>query len=53
VPNEKVRYIARKAFVLSAILEGRALGKGQMPKLLFQGKEAEDVAGFVAAIAGH
>jgi mono/diheme cytochrome c family protein len=53
VPNEKVRYIARKAFVLSAILEGRALGKGQMPKLLFQGKEAEDVAAFVAAIAGH
>ena len=53
VPNEKVRYIARKAFVLSAILEGRALGRGQMPKLLFQGKEAEDVAGFVAAIAGH
>jgi mono/diheme cytochrome c family protein len=53
VPNEKVRYIARKAFVLSAILEGRARGKGQMPKLLFQGKEAEDVAGFVAAIAGH
>jgi mono/diheme cytochrome c family protein len=53
VPNEKVRYIARKAFVLSAILEGRALGKGQMPKLLFQGAEAEDVAAFVAAIAGH
>jgi mono/diheme cytochrome c family protein len=53
VPNEKLRYIARKAFVLSAILEGRALGRGQMPKLLFQGKEAEDVAGFVAAIAGH
>ncbi|MGA2164504.1 MAG: hypothetical protein ABSH36_08535 [Solirubrobacteraceae bacterium] len=53
VQNEKVRYVARKAFVLSAILEGRARGRGQMPRLLFQGKEAEDVAGFVAAIAGH
>ncbi len=43
----------RKAFVLSAILEGRARGKGQMPALLYQGKEAEDVASFVAAVAGH
>lgn len=50
---ENVRYSTRKAFVLSAILEGRARGKGQMPRLLFQGNEAEDVAGFVAAIAGH
>ena len=43
----------RNAFVLSAILEGRARGKGQMPALLYQGKEAEDVASFVAAVAGH
>ncbi len=43
----------RKAFVLSAILEGRARGKGQMPALLYQGKEAKDVASFVAAVAGH
>jgi mono/diheme cytochrome c family protein len=50
---EKERYAARKAFVLSAILEGRARGKGQMPKLLYQGTEAEDVAAFVAAVAGH
>lgn len=50
---EKERYAVRKAFVLSAVLEGRARGKGQMPKLLFQGAEAEDVADFVAAIAGH
>lgn len=49
----KEAYAARKAFVLSAILEGRARGKGQMPRLLFQGTEAEDVAAFVAAIAGH
>ncbi len=50
---EKAQYAARKAFILSAVLEGRARGKGQMPRLLFQGAEAEDVASFVAAIAGH
>jgi mono/diheme cytochrome c family protein len=50
---ENARYTARKAFILSAVLEGRARGKGQMPRLLFQGAEAEDVAAFVAAIAGH
>jgi mono/diheme cytochrome c family protein len=49
----KGAYLARKAFILSAILEGRARGNGQMPALLFQGKEAEDVAAFVAATAGH
>jgi mono/diheme cytochrome c family protein len=43
----------RKALVLSAILEGRARGLGQMPALLYQGREAEDVASFVAAVAGH
>jgi mono/diheme cytochrome c family protein len=43
----------RKALVLSAIGEGRARGLGQMPALLYQGKEAEDVADFVAAVAGH
>jgi mono/diheme cytochrome c family protein len=43
----------RKAFVLETILDGEARGNGQMPALLFQGKEAEDVAAFVAAVAGH
>ncbi len=43
----------RKAFVLSTILEGPALGKGNMPADLYVGKEAEDVAEFVAAVAGH
>ena len=43
----------REAFVLSAILEGRARGRGQMPALLYQGREAQDVANFVATIAGH
>jgi len=43
----------RKALVLSAIEEGRARGLGQMPAMLYQGKEAQDVANFVAAVAGH
>jgi mono/diheme cytochrome c family protein len=44
---------ARRAIVLSAILEGRALGRGNMPADLYEGKEAEDIADFVAAVAGH
>jgi cytochrome c553 len=43
----------RKALVSSAIAEGRARGLGQMPAGLYQGKEAEAVASFVAAVAGH
>ncbi|HEX3452921.1 MAG TPA: c-type cytochrome [Solirubrobacteraceae bacterium] len=43
----------RKALVLNAIEEGRARGLGQMPALLYQGKEADDIAKFVAAVAGH
>jgi mono/diheme cytochrome c family protein len=43
----------RKALVLGAITEGRARGLGQMPAGLYQGKEAEAVADFVAAVAGH
>ncbi len=43
----------RKALVLDAIKEGRARGLGQMPALLYQGKEAEQIAEFVAAVAGH
>jgi hypothetical protein len=43
---------ARKTFVLKTILEGPALGLGNMPAELYVGKEAEDVAEFVAAVAG-
>lgn len=43
----------RKALVLGAIAEGRARGLGQMPAQLYQGKEAEQVASFVAAVAGR
>jgi mono/diheme cytochrome c family protein len=42
-----------KALVLDAIKKGRANGRGQMPALLYTGKDAEDVAEFVAATAGH
>ena len=45
--------VARKALVENAIAEGRARGLGQMPAQLYQGKEAEEVAAFVAAVAGH
>jgi mono/diheme cytochrome c family protein len=44
---------ARKALVENAIAEGRAEGLGNMPAMLYQGKEAEEVAAFVAAVAGH
>ncbi|HEY5343464.1 MAG TPA: cytochrome c [Solirubrobacteraceae bacterium] len=44
---------ARKAFVLATILEGPTRGRGNMPTDLYEGKEAEDVAAFVAAVAGH
>jgi mono/diheme cytochrome c family protein len=43
----------RKALVLNAIAEGRARGLGQMPALLYQGRDAESIADFVAAVAGH
>jgi mono/diheme cytochrome c family protein len=43
----------RRALVLSAITEGRARGYGDMPAQLYQGRDAESVAAFVAAVAGH
>ena len=43
----------RRELVLSAITEGRARGLGNMPAGLYVGKEAEDVADFVAAVAGR
>ena len=53
VGNDISTNAGRRALVLNAIMEGRARGLGQMPALLYQGKEAEDVAAFVAAVAGH
>jgi mono/diheme cytochrome c family protein len=43
----------QKAFVLNAIQQGRAQGRGQMPADLVDGQDAQDVAAFVAAVAGH
>jgi len=43
----------RKALVLNAIAEGRARGLGQMPAGLYQGRDAEAIADFLAATAGH
>jgi hypothetical protein len=43
----------RRALVLSAIAEGRARGNGDMPAQLYQGHDAESIADFVAAVAGH
>jgi mono/diheme cytochrome c family protein len=48
IPSAKGRY----DLVLSAILNGRQQGNGTMPAGLLQGKDAQDVASFVAAVAG-
>jgi mono/diheme cytochrome c family protein len=53
IGDEIATEAGRKALVLNAIEEGRARGLGQMPAMLYQGKEAEQVASFVAAVAGH
>ncbi len=53
VGDDIPRAEGRRALVLSAITEGRARGLGNMPAGLYVGKEAEDVADFVAAVAGH
>jgi mono/diheme cytochrome c family protein len=43
----------RAAFVLDAIKKGRAAGNGQMPANLVSGQDAQDVASYVAAVAGR
>lgn len=43
----------QQAFVLGAIHQGRANGRGQMPANLVDGEDAQDVAKFVAVVAGH
>jgi mono/diheme cytochrome c family protein len=43
----------RRALVLSAIAEGRARGNGDMPAQLYQGRDAEAIADFLTAVAGH
>jgi mono/diheme cytochrome c family protein len=42
-----------KGLVLDAIKNGRARGQGQMPAGLVDGQDAQDVAAYVAAVAGR
>ena len=42
-----------KALILDAIAKGRARGSGQMPAGLVAGQDAQDVADYVAAVAGR
>lgn len=41
------------ALVLDALAHGRARGAGNMPAMLFTGKDAQSVAAYVDAVAGH
>ena len=41
-----------KALVLDAVLNGRQRGAGTMPAGLYTGQDAQDVASYVAAVAG-
>jgi cytochrome c5 len=42
-----------KALVLDAVENGRARGNGRMPADVVQGRDARDVAAFVAKVAGR
>ena len=42
-----------KGLVIDAIAKGRARGQGQMPAQVVEGKEAENIAAFVAKTAGR
>ena len=42
-----------KGLILDAIAKGRARGQGQMPAGLVDGEDAQDVAAYVAAVAGR
>jgi cytochrome c553 len=42
-----------QGLTLSAIRDGRAQGKGQMPAQLLDGQDAKNVAAYIAQVAGH
>jgi mono/diheme cytochrome c family protein len=42
-----------EGLTISAIREGRARGTGQMPAQLLDGKDAKDVAAYIAQVAGR
>lgn len=46
-------FASRKAIVQSTIASGQAFGLGNMPAKLYEGPQAEEIAEFVAAVAGH
>lgn len=53
-PNlDQLQAVQNEAFVLDAIRNGRAQGRGQMPPALLDGADARDVASFVRAVAGR
>jgi mono/diheme cytochrome c family protein len=43
----------RVTFITSAVTQGRARGNGQMPAGLLDGQDEQDVAAFVAKVAGR
>jgi mono/diheme cytochrome c family protein len=43
----------QRALILDAIKNGRANGRGQMPAGVVDGQDAQDVASYVAAVAGR
>jgi mono/diheme cytochrome c family protein len=43
----------QKPFILDAIKNGRANGRGQMPVAVVDGQDAQDVADFVSRVAGR
>lgn len=51
-PDLDVRILPAKA-IETVILEGRAAGRGQMPKELFNGEDAKHVAEYVEYVAGR
>jgi cytochrome c551 len=50
-PQETIKN--RVTFIEDAIKNGRARGSGQMPAELLDGQDAQDVANFVAQVAGR
>jgi len=52
-PNLDTLQGLNKALVVNAIEVGRAQGRGQMPASLLSGEDVQDVASFVAAVAGR
>jgi mono/diheme cytochrome c family protein len=46
-------YLGRQDYVYTTIINGLQRGNGNMPALVTQGKQAKEIASFVAATAGY